>query len=322
MVRGLANRERMTPQFSEGCGAIYSAHRDAVSGSWVDFPIPRDVGVGRIRSLGASGPIAACEHRMSFSRSVSFSDEAPSRSVSVGFCVGAEVEWTTSCSTTRQVSKSVDTDSLFIQSGGRGSYSICYLQDLEYEFVSLYVPLGMAGRHSADGDVKVALNGADGFEAPMTPAMRASLASLRHNAFVGYAGRLYAEGKILELLASVVALLDTGRRRENHGIPRSDREAVEQAKLILDSRLIDPPTYPELARMACLSESKLSRAFKQAYGVTIHAYVISCRLEWARTLIEIGKMSVAQAAATVGYANPSHFSQAFKERYGVSPSSI
>ena len=41
-----------------------------------------------------------------------------------------------------------------------------------------------------------------------------------------------------------------------------------------------------------------------------------------RTLIEIGKMSVAQAAATVGYANPSHFSQAFKERYGVSPSSI
>ena len=100
------------------------------------------------------------------------------------------------------------------------------------------------------------------------------------------------------------------------------KSAVEQAKLILDSRLIDPPTYPELARMACLSESKLSRAFKQAYGVTIHAYVISCRLEWARTLIEIGKMSVAQAAATVGYANPSHFSQAFKERYGVSPSSI
>lgn len=259
---------------------------------------------------------------MLFSRSVSFSDEGLSRSVNVGFCVGTGVEWASGCPAVRQVARSVDTDSFFVQSRSGGPHSICYLQNLEYDFVSLSIPLGMAGRSDMNGDVGVILVGADGFEAPMTSAMRASLASLRHNAFVGGVGRLYAEGKILELLALVVAMLDTNSQRQSSGVSKSDCEAAEQAKLILDSRLIDPPTYPELARMACLSESKLSRVFKQVYGTTIHAYVIEHRLEWARVLIEVEGLSVAQAAATVGYANPSHFSQAFKDHYGVSPSGI
>ncbi|MCQ5091285.1 helix-turn-helix domain-containing protein [Slackia exigua] len=316
------DKGRATPQFSEGCNTIYAAHRDAVSGGWIDFPLPQDIGAGRICSLGTSGPVTACEHRMLFSRNVSFADEGPSRSVNVGFCVGSEVEWTAGCSTARKVTRSVGSDSLFIQSGNREPRSICYLQGLEYDFVNLQIPLGIGGQSNMDGDIGAILDGADGFESPMTPAMRTSLTSLRHNAFVGRAGRLYAEGKILELLASVVAMLDTNSQRESSGVSKSDCEAAEQAKLILDSRLIDPPTYPELARMACLSESKLSRVFKQVYGTTIHAYVIDHRLEWARALIEVEGLSVAQAAATVGYANPSHFSQAFKDHYGVSPSGI
>ena len=322
MVRGYVNKGQMAPRFSKGCNTIYAAHRDATSGSGIDFSIPQDIGTGRICSLGASGSVTACEHRMLFSRNVSFADEGPSRSVNVGFCVGSEVEWAAGCSTARKVTRLVGSDSLFIQSGNRGPHSICYLQGLEYDFVSLSIPLGMTGQSNMDGDIGAILDGADGFEAPVTPTMKASLASLQHNAFVGCAARLYAEGKILELLASVVAMLDTNSQRQSSGVSRSDCEAAEQAKLILDSRLIDPPTYPELARMACLSESKLSRVFKQVYGTTIHAYVIEHRLEWARALIEVEGLSVAQAAATVGYANPSHFSQAFKDHYGVSPSGI
>lgn len=322
MTRQQVHEERTRPQFFEDCGTVYAAHRDAVSGDWIDFSIPQGIGTGRICSLGASGPIAACEHRMLFSRDVGFSDEGPSRLVNVGFCIGTGVEWALGCSGGHQAISSVDTDSFFIQSGSRGPHSIRYLRNLEYDFVSLSIPLDTVSRDGSGDDVGFVLNAADRFEAPMTPAMKASLASLRRNAFVGCAGRLYAEGKLLELLASVVAMIDSGSHRKSCGISKSDCEAIEQARLILDSRLIDPPTYSELARMACLSESKLSRVFKQVYGITIHAYVISCRLEWARALIEIEGMGVAQAAATVGYANPSHFSQAFKERYGVSPSSI
>ncbi len=48
-----------------------------------DF-LPQDIGAGRICSpRNDLGPISACEHRMLFSRSVSFSDEGLSRSVNV-----------------------------------------------------------------------------------------------------------------------------------------------------------------------------------------------------------------------------------------------
>ncbi len=109
--------EQTASRFSKGCDTIYAAHRDAVSGGWVDFPIPQDIGTCRICSLGASGSIVACEHRMLFSRDVGFSDEGPSRSVDMGLCVGAGVEWVSDRPATCQAAKSVDTDSLFIQSG-------------------------------------------------------------------------------------------------------------------------------------------------------------------------------------------------------------
>lgn len=154
MVRRHVGEGQMTSRFSEGRNAIYAAHRDAVSGGWTDFPIPQDIGVGRICSLGTSGRIAACEHRMLFSRDVSFADEGPSQSINAGFCIGAEVEWVTDDrSAVRQTAASVGTDSLFIQSGSKGSHSIRYLQNLEYDFVSLCIPLSMPGRDGADGDV-------------------------------------------------------------------------------------------------------------------------------------------------------------------------
>ena len=208
MTRQHVYDERTSPQFFEDCGTIYAAHRDAVSGSLIDFSIPQGIGAGRICSLGASGPIAACEHRMLFSRDVGFSDEGPSHLVNVGFCIGAGVEWTPGCPGSNRAANSVGTDSLFIQSKRRGPHSICYLRNLEYDFVSLSIPLDMLNRGGSDDDVGSVLSAADGFEAPMTPAMKASLASLRRNAFVGCAGRLYAEGKLFELLASVVAMLE------------------------------------------------------------------------------------------------------------------
>lgn len=79
-----------------------------------------------------------------------------------------------------------------MQSGNRGPHSICYLQGREYDFVSLRIPLGIGGRDGTDDDIGAVLDGEDGFEAPLTPTMKASLASLWHSAFVGRAGRLHA----------------------------------------------------------------------------------------------------------------------------------
>lgn len=92
-----------------------------------------------------------------------------------------------------------------------------------------------------------------------------------------------------------------------------------QAREILDANLASPPTYPELAHAVFLSETKLSQGFRRLYGTSIHAYVIDRRLDLALSLIEEGADNVAQVAAKVGYGNSSHFSAAFKRRFGVLP---
>lgn len=92
MALSYVSKGQVSSRFSEGRNTTYAAYRDAVSGNRTDFPIPQAIGTGRICSLGTSGAVTACEHRMLFSKDVSFADEGPSRSINVGFCVGVGVE--------------------------------------------------------------------------------------------------------------------------------------------------------------------------------------------------------------------------------------
>ena len=90
-----------------------------------------------------------------------------------------------------------------------------------------------------------------------------------------------------------------------------------QDRIDADAALV--PDIATLAREYAVSESKLSRDFKRAYGVSIHACIIEARLEEAARLLSSGQMSVAAVAERVGYAKHSQFSEAFRKRFGVLP---
>ena len=84
----------------------------------------------------------------------------------------------------------------------------------------------------------------------------------------------------------------------------------------------DPGKAEKLDRMAReygISISKLSRCFKETYGMPLHAYVIESRLcEGARLLAE-GKLTIGEISERVGYAKQSQFAAAFRKRFGVPP---
>ena len=94
---------------------------------------------------------------------------------------------------------------------------------------------------------------------------------------------------------------------------------VRNAESILMSRIQDPPTIPELAKMVGINQQALKKGFKQLYGTTIRQYLNKERLKQAEVLIMNGQMKLREVALEVGYSNPSHFSRRFKEKYGVSP---
>jgi AraC-like DNA-binding protein len=83
-----------------------------------------------------------------------------------------------------------------------------------------------------------------------------------------------------------------------------------------------PPTIKELAREAAMSESKLKKIFKTVYGLPPYEYYQRQRMEKARLMLLSGNYSVKDIGYTLGYANLSNFTLAFKKVFGKVPSQL
>ncbi|MFE7976159.1 helix-turn-helix transcriptional regulator [Streptomyces shenzhenensis] len=62
----------------------------------------------------------------------------------------------------------------------------------------------------------------------------------------------------------------------------------------------------------------MQRAFA-AGGESMSAYIRERRLELARQALLASRLSVSEIAAYWQFADGSHFSRAFKQRYGLTP---
>ena len=86
--------------------------------------------------------------------------------------------------------------------------------------------------------------------------------------------------------------------------------------------LITPLKISDLSEVAGFNTTKLKRDFKKLYGTSIFKYITALRMELAKNLITQDAVSIAQAAFEVGYANPQHFTTAFKRNMGYLPSEL
>ncbi len=74
----------------------------------------------------------------------------------------------------------------------------------------------------------------------------------------------------------------------------------------------------ELAWASGVDRFRLSRAFKAAFGITPHAYLVQLRLARARQLLASGQPP-ARVAMTLGFADQSHMGRWFRRAYGLTP---
>ena len=157
----------------------------------------------------------------------------------------------------------------------------------------------------------------------ITPSMKRAVFEI--NDFLlyrGSLGHLFLEAKILELISMFLgevlelSVLKPSRTR----ISRSDRETIMEAKQYIDSRIDDAPSYKEVAEYVHISVSKLSKDFADFIGLPIHSYIIEQRLEKSTVLLAKDSLTIGQVAALVGYNKSSNFTEAFRKKYGMTPS--
>lgn len=76
-----------------------------------------------------------------------------------------------------------------------------------------------------------------------------------------------------------------------------------------------------LCELCGISGTYFRRIFQANYAQSPHQYIISKRLSHAKTIIDSGDYNtISEVAITVGFNDSLYFGQAFKKKYGVSPS--
>jgi len=132
---------------------------------------------------------------------------------------------------------------------------------------------------------------------------------------------LYAEAKALELLCEVLTLTEQpGGAIEPRVRSNSEARQLEDARRMLVSNLREPIRICDIARAIGMSKSKLKRAFKARYGVTIFEYGMERRMQHALELLRCKGMPVGQVAHCVGYRHQTSFAAAFQSFFGFLPS--
>jgi AraC family transcriptional regulator len=135
----------------------------------------------------------------------------------------------------------------------------------------------------------------------------------------GLAGQLYTES-----LANVLAvhLLRNYNGAVSQRLVQNDAIAdfkLAQVKDFIEAHLAENLTIAQLATVAHLSQFHFARAFKAATGQPPHRYVRQQRIERAKLLLSVTRLSVSEVADRVGFSNQSHFTAQFRRLTGVTP---
>ncbi|MDR1599282.1 MAG: AraC family transcriptional regulator [Oscillospiraceae bacterium] len=99
----------------------------------------------------------------------------------------------------------------------------------------------------------------------------------------------------------------------------SDQESLAEVKAFIDSRHNETVTIELLARLACMSPSKLKYSFRNAFGSPVYRYIMETRVRRAERLLAETDLPVAQVAGLVGYKKAGAFAAAFRKYTGKLP---
>lgn len=123
--------------------------------------------------------------------------------------------------------------------------------------------------------------------------------------------------KSLELMIDIVSGL-----LEQHALPAvasPSAKAVREAREIMHRELSHPHTIDSLCFRVGLNRRDFIVSFRSHFGLTFHEYYTRLRMSEAAVLLRNGNHTVSDVARSVGYAQLSSFSRAFKSFHGFSP---
>ncbi len=187
-----------------------------------------------------------------------------------------------------------------------------YLEELSGQYPELF--RNISGRNSRNKQFKI-------FEENKTfcPKIAMALNDIFHSSVDGNSETMYIDAKIREILS--LFLCQKGQKDCSccSCFSSKDNDLFIRAKEIIEKEYSNPPSLHTLALMVGTNECKLKNGFKSLFGTTVFGYLFEYRMGKACTLLLDSEMTVLEIGNSIGYEHQSHFSTAFKRRFGISP---
>lgn len=109
-----------------------------------------------------------------------------------------------------------------------------------------------------------------------------------------------------------------------NSLPQNRRESnapkyVTEIKKYIQANYIQPIKISDIANKLNINRSHLYRIFKSEMGIGVEDYIISIRINHAKSLLKDTELSVNTIATLVGYKNYTTFFKMFKQTVGITP---
>ena len=126
--------------------------------------------------------------------------------------------------------------------------------------------------------------------------------------------------RINSTLSELLALImEQSWHPENITISKKRLDIVN-VKSYLDEHYTEKISLDGLSGLFFIDKFYLSKIFKDAYGTTINAYILSRRITEAKKLLRFTDLSIDEIGSRVGMNDANYFSRSFKKLEGISPS--
>ncbi|MFT2010474.1 helix-turn-helix transcriptional regulator [Pontibacter sp. 13R65] len=158
---------------------------------------------------------------------------------------------------------------------------------------------------------------------PLTPRLISLLFEILNCQFSGHCKCLFAEAKVVELLALQLDQHGQQATQAKHeSLKADDVEKMQQVKDIMLANLHTPITLKDLAHQVGTNEYNLKKHFKEIFGTTVYGYLQKHKMEQSRELLLQGEAKIAAIASQMGYKHATHFTSAFKKHFGFPPNKL
>ncbi|MEZ0365916.1 helix-turn-helix domain-containing protein [Mycobacterium sp. pUA109] len=101
-----------------------------------------------------------------------------------------------------------------------------------------------------------------------------------------------------------------------------DQRQLDHVIDVMKLRLAEPIPLADLAAVAGLSTSQLTRRFKTATGLTPHRYLVRLRLAQAVRELRTSDRAIADIATSCGFSHQEHLTRTMRMQTGTTPAEV